>query len=147
MSECSRLDQHPAHSGRTRGTDWPEELARGFLMKTWRKFVFGGLFAVGCCSILAVFAWPACSCQPPEYHELEVANLPPGILTGVAKTSPGFRVGRAWAYGYGIEFSRGRIQGYKLRGRSPGGWWETDLKIPASSLPGVGDPTELEPIP
>ncbi|WP_435021019.1 hypothetical protein TA3x_002143 [Tundrisphaera sp. TA3] len=104
----------------------------------------------GVLSLTLVVVWmvkPACACLPLEYAEVAVADLPDRARAEAEASAPGIVVGRAWIFGAGPEVAKGRGQGYLIRGRVPGGWWDSDVKVPFDHEPMTGGPVELQPIP
>ena len=104
-----------------------------------------GVFALACGLLFLIAIWPACGCAPLEYLEVDPGELPPTARADAGKIAPGLRSKRVWEFGHGLG-SRGKVDGYLIRGRMPGAWWDRDIEVHVPPDPSDPGPVELDPI-
>jgi hypothetical protein len=105
-----------------------------------------GVFALACGLLFLIAIWPACACLPTAYREVEIASLPDDVRTGARKIEPGVRPKRAWAFWIGGRPRDRCVDGYLIRGRVPGSWWDKDIKVYVGRTASDREPVDLQPI-
>jgi hypothetical protein len=105
-----------------------------------------GVFALACGLLFLIAIWPACGCLPTAYREVELASLPGDVRVNAGKIEPGIRPDRAWAFWIGGRPRDRGADGYLIRGRMPGSWWDKDIKVYVGPIRSVKEPIDLQPI-
>ena len=105
-----------------------------------------GVFALACGLLFLIAIWPACACVPLEYREVALAELPSTAREDAGTVAPGLQSKRAWEFGFGLASRQKHVDGYLIRGRMPGAWWDRDVKVHVRQISTDQEPIDLRPI-